>query len=348
MPILAPDSAHRGFLDPGTGRVFGWADRTLGWAEGWWRDPRQPLAGQDLDDFMQQAVAGITGLPGNLVRPRWQVEPPTLPPLTTDWCAVGVTTSTPLGFPFAAEVFDPTAAPNGFVRQTDTEEFDVLCSFYGPHADGNAVALRQGLMVAQNREAFQLLDMGLIQTSGRTRVPELLKQQYLMRVDITFSMRRLVHQVYPVLFFLSTPLAETTDTGYRTTREGVPPGSVGVEPTPLTETEVLDIPFQYLGAPQAGQPILRYTFVERVSFLGNLAGSAATVPIDSTATATVIFDIEINSINFGMMIFSPGVIAAAFSGPAQTFQPSDVLTVTPRDADLTLRYISGNLLGTQP
>ncbi len=206
---------------------FKYGDRVLGWGEGFWGDSSLPSAGQDLDDFMQQVVAGVTGLPGNLVRPRWQPEPPNAPPITATetpgnapvvpcWAAVGVTRSTPLGFPASTEITQGAAAPLGFSQQSDQEEFDIRCSFYGKMADTYAIVLRSGLMVAQNRECLQLANIGFITTSGRTRVPTLTQGQWWMRVDITASFRREVRTFYPVLYYLSAPAKVITDTGLGT------------------------------------------------------------------------------------------------------------------------------------
>jgi hypothetical protein len=216
VPQIAPNSARRGFLLPGTGAAFA-LGQPYGWDQGYWDASRLPLTGQALDDFMQQIVAGITGLPGDLVRPRWQVEPTTLPDIDTNWLAVGVTRSTPLGFPAAVEVYNPTTGA-AFSQQSDQEEFELLCSAYGPAADAYAVAIRSGFMVAQNREALQLVGVGLVQTSGRTRLPTLLKEQWWMRVDITVTLRREVRNFYPVLSLLSGEVQVITDVGYATDR----------------------------------------------------------------------------------------------------------------------------------
>lgn len=344
QPNIRPDSSRRGFILPGTGIPFGLDEALLGFDEGQWTADL-PTSGQSLDDFLQQVVAGVTGLDQSLVRPRWQAEPPTLPPLTTDWAAIGVTKSTPLGFPYAREIVGADGVA-GFSQQSDQEEFDLLCSFYGPHADGNAVALRGGLMVHQNRECLQIANIGLITVGGRTRVPTLLKTEYLMRVDTTATFRREVRHFYPVLFYLSAPFKLIMDDGSSVAPRVRRPPPRDVVPIDAEAAEVFDIPFQYLGTPQAGEPILIYTFVERFSLLGNQAGSAATVPADGIATETTIFDLAINDTNFGMMIFSAGERSAIFAGTAQTFNASDRLIVTPRRTDASLTNISGNFLGT--
>lgn len=206
------NSSTRGFLTPGTGFPFGFDSAGLGFDAGLWAG-NPSRSGQPLDDFMQQVACGVTGLPGNLVFPRWQEEPPNLPDIGTNWAAVGVTRSEPWGFPVDTELTAGAAASSGYSQQSDQEEFDVLCSFYGHKADGYAVLYRQGLMVAQNRECLQLLNIGLVRTSGRTRVPSLVKQRYLWRVDITATFLREVRAFYPVLYFLSSPIALETDTG---------------------------------------------------------------------------------------------------------------------------------------
>ena len=227
MPPHALNSSFRGFLLPGTGIPFTEDLDSLGFDASYWDS--HPYGGQQLDDLMQQVVSGVTGLRGDLVRPRWQVEPPNAPPITHTeaasnlpvercWAAVGVTTSTPLGFPANTEIAQPGATcdsdnANGFQQQSDQEEFDVLTSFYGRDADRYAVALRAGLMVAQNREVMQILGIGLVNTSGRTRVPTLTQGQWWMRVDITVTFRREVREYYPVLYFLSAHGTLTTDTG---------------------------------------------------------------------------------------------------------------------------------------
>lgn len=104
------------------------------------------------------------------------------------------------------------------------------------------------------------------------------------------------------------------------------------------------VPIQFLGVPQAGQPITRYTFGQAVSFPVNLAGS--TCSAGAAATAAQIHDIAKNGANFATMSFAAGATSVTFAGPAQSFIAGDVLTITPRATDTTLANISGYLAGT--
>ena len=57
--------------------------------------PSAPLEDDALDAVLQAMVVGITGLSGDLVRSQWQVVSPKQPERYTNWCAIGVLTSTP-------------------------------------------------------------------------------------------------------------------------------------------------------------------------------------------------------------------------------------------------------------
>lgn len=104
------------------------------------------------------------------------------------------------------------------------------------------------------------------------------------------------------------------------------------------------VPIQYLGIPQASAPITRYTFAGAVSFAANLAGSICTAGV--AATASTIFDIAKNGTNFATMTFAASGTTATFAGSAQSFAAGDVLTITPRTTDATLKNLSGVLIGT--
>ena len=179
--------------------------------------PLPPAVEDDrpLEDFLQSIIVGITGLPGPMVRPRWQPEPPALPPRGTDWAAIGIVRSTPDVFAFERHV--PIGdGDDEFQRH---EVFDLECSFYGPNADEYADLLRDGLAVAQNREPLFLVGIGVVQSGIRTRAPILLKEKWLKRSDLTVTLRREIRRTYPVLTVLKAGGTLVDDTGASTTFE---------------------------------------------------------------------------------------------------------------------------------
>jgi hypothetical protein len=104
------------------------------------------------------------------------------------------------------------------------------------------------------------------------------------------------------------------------------------------------LPIQFLGAPQADQPITRHTFGEALSLPADLAGS--TCSAGATAAAAQIHDVARNGTNFATISFAPGVSQASLAGSAQSFVLGDVLTITARATDATLADISGYLAGS--
>lgn len=167
----------------------------------------RPLEDDALAAALQAMVVGITGLPGNMVRPRWQPVVPKQPEVGTDWCAIGVTTDDSTDYP--AVIHDGTGDGDDQLQRWD--EFTVLASFYGPNAMGFADLLRDGLYIAQNREQMQADDMDLIEVGTRTTAPDLLNQQWIRRYDLPIRIRRKSVRTYPVLNILSADSTVTTD-----------------------------------------------------------------------------------------------------------------------------------------
>lgn len=158
-----------------------------------------PLEGDALDAEFQKAVVGITGLPGAMVRPRWQPGNPKQPEPGVDWCAIGVTLQTPDATPHIQH--DP--AGNGLDRLKRHEAINVLCTFYGPNGMRYAATLRDGLQMPQNLEALALVNIGLNNAGDITAVPELINQQWVKRYDIPLTFSRQVVREYGVLNVLS-------------------------------------------------------------------------------------------------------------------------------------------------
>lgn len=162
-------------------------------------DGPQPLEGDKLVDFLQSVVVGCTGLDGQWVRPRWQPEPPNLPAADQNWCAVGTIDRVSDTYAVVTHDGDGEGADN-LQRQQD---ITMLCSFYGPDADSYAELLRDGLQIAQNREALQLANMAVKSTGDAVPAPSLVKERWLYRIDVRVTFTRQINRRYPVLNLLS-------------------------------------------------------------------------------------------------------------------------------------------------
>jgi hypothetical protein len=171
-----------------------------------------PLEGLALLEFLLGWVVGVSGLPGMLVRPRWQPEPPDIPQSGTCWAAIGVQRRPSDEYPYS----DWNALKNAFMLQRH-EELVLLTSFYDTGstglADMYAAQFRDGAAIAQNREPLVLAGMNLVKVGDLITVPSLLKLQWLYRVDLEISIRREIDRTYPVLTLESASGYIYTDTG---------------------------------------------------------------------------------------------------------------------------------------
>ena len=147
-----------------------------------------------LDVDVQKTVAGITGFALNNVVPRWQQKPPAQPEIDVNWVAVGVSST--------VTNYRPAVVHRGEDGGSDVlmaqEQLTCLLSFYGPAASGYAKVLRDGIQIAQNREAMSLLGLSLVEIGRATTLPAVVGQLWQRRVDFELVLRRQVTWVYAV------------------------------------------------------------------------------------------------------------------------------------------------------
>jgi hypothetical protein len=182
IPNQATDSRRPGYLQP--------------------QEPPYPdaqiIPGQPLENFLQQWVAGVAYMEETLVRPRWQLVPPNLPDVGTDWCAVGILDTRPVGIYPAAWPWI-YGEPYNVVQYQRHEEFELLCTFYGPQADEYASNLHDGACVWQNYAPLRLVGVKLVEVHESRHAPELVKNQWLKRIDKEITFRRIIRKNYPIL-----------------------------------------------------------------------------------------------------------------------------------------------------
>lgn len=158
-----------------------------------------PLEDTELDAVFQQMIVGLTGLPGNLVRPRWQSTVPKQPEAAVNWCAVGV-----MNFESDANpVMTHDAGGEGSDTFQRHEILTVLASFYGPAASANASLARDGIFVSQNNAMLGTYSMGLVNVGPKRTAPELVNQQWIRRYDLEIMVRRQIVRTYNVRNILS-------------------------------------------------------------------------------------------------------------------------------------------------
>lgn len=155
-----------------------------------------PINDRPLEDIFHETIVGITGLPPEMVRPRFQPVVPNQPGFEENWCAFAVN---PIDQDtFAHEKHLPSLETNGVNEVSRDEMMEVFASFYG--ASGRLYMTRwlNGLALSQNR--YQLLSYGikLVGFGKPVSVPALLKDKWTRRVDLTAQFSRRLIQTYAV------------------------------------------------------------------------------------------------------------------------------------------------------
>lgn len=153
--------------------------------------------GLTFRQFLQTIFVGVSGLPGDLVRPRWQKNPPKTPDIDVNWLAIGITQSKG-----DANAFTGLDKDGNNLTQRH-EELEVQCAFYGPDAYDNATLVRDGFQIQQNLEAMRAANMGFVSATDATQVPDLVNELWRERFEMTVFLRREILRVYPILSVLS-------------------------------------------------------------------------------------------------------------------------------------------------
>jgi hypothetical protein len=158
--------------------------------------PISPLPPDDAswDAIIQKFTKQVTGLPGNLVRPRWQTISPRMPEPNVNWVAIGYTMERTDPNPSIVHNYNL----NG--KQCDVlirhERITALASFYGPNSSALAKLFRDQLYFPQNAALLLQYDAGVNSIGNLSTVPELRNQQWVKRYDFSFTLSRKLVREY--------------------------------------------------------------------------------------------------------------------------------------------------------
>lgn len=150
---------------------------------------------QELGDIFQAFIVGITSLPGDMVRPRFQTEPPPMPAVGEDWCAFAVKSITPDDGPY----FDQKDETMDSIRH---EELTLFLSFYGDHGQSIANVLQAGLGIPQNIAQLKAQKIKFIKVGEIITAPDFLNNQYVHRYDLTAVFKRKTLRTFAVKSFV--------------------------------------------------------------------------------------------------------------------------------------------------
>lgn len=152
-----------------------------------------PIPGNlTLTRFIQTVLVGISGLPGPMVRPKWQIEPPKQPNICVNWMSFGIENANPDANGYLS------TDNNGVTTSQRHEELEISCDLYGPEALEIYGILRDGFQLPQNRFALEQANMGFINILSARRIPDLINERFVNRRVTTINLRREIQRLYPI------------------------------------------------------------------------------------------------------------------------------------------------------
>lgn len=160
----------------------------------------EPQDDDALVDALQEVIVGVTAIPSDLVRPRWQPEPPQRPDFDVDWAAFGLVSDLKDQSSYQGVVGTPSEPALTVERDSIVT---MLLSIYGPNASGLIDRFRDGLMIDQNRDGLFAQNMALVEIQDAITLPAKIQERWVKRVDVRVLFRRRTTRVYPVRTLLS-------------------------------------------------------------------------------------------------------------------------------------------------
>ncbi|WP_298165109.1 hypothetical protein [Novosphingobium sp.] len=152
-----------------------------------------PINDEALDNLFRGVISAVTGLTARNVVRRFNPEPGAPPQFDGTWAAVGVLAIDDDDYPYQALQADDT------YKLVQHEVLQVMASFYGAKAQQAARAARNGLQIAQNREALTAAGI-VLQDAGRpVRAPEMINSRWANRIDVTFTFKRQTADTFAIL-----------------------------------------------------------------------------------------------------------------------------------------------------
>ena len=146
-----------------------------------------------LQEFLQTILVGISGIQGDLVRPKEQINPPKMPDILTNWIAFHVNESVP-----DANAYNGLNSA-GQSQSQRQERLELALSIYGPDSFEISRVVRDGLWVQQNLELMRAYGMGLVEVSRIIHMPELINERWFQRFDMSVFLNMETLRTYRVL-----------------------------------------------------------------------------------------------------------------------------------------------------
>jgi len=151
-----------------------------------------------LTGFIQTVLAGVSGLPGQMVVPQLQVDPPKDPDIEIDWMDFVIDVQRP-----DANAYENVDSDTGATDFQRNEDMEILCNVYGAHAHETYGLIRDGFQLQQNRAALYLSNMGFTKVTEAKRVPDLVNERFRTKLAFGVYIQRMIQRTYTIRTIVS-------------------------------------------------------------------------------------------------------------------------------------------------
>lgn len=155
-----------------------------------------PHYDEALENDLLPWISGVSGLPAEMVFPRWTDPPPATPAAGLTWCE----------FDTSVQPGEMPAISTGDQYKDVMQQNEVLavnCSFYGPGGQAVAALFRDGLYVTQNNAELNKIGPTFVSCGALIPAPELIDNQWQRRYNLTVTLHRQVVREYGIQSILS-------------------------------------------------------------------------------------------------------------------------------------------------
>lgn len=175
-----------------------------------------PLDDAALEDLFHDVIQGLLGFTdGKLIRPRFQPNPPNMPGFDEDWVSFSITPERRDFSPYLRHTPEDNDGAGSTTSEQD-QRFTMLLSFYGPNAGMYQGLFEDGIKIEQNREALDAAGIAWQGNGDSFRLPALMKERWVNRLDQRAYFSRRIIRTYPVLSLASASVRSLDNEQYLT------------------------------------------------------------------------------------------------------------------------------------
>lgn len=146
--------------------------------------------GLTLTQYIQTILVGLSDLPGNMVRPKWQRDPPSQPDV--NWLAFGIDVTTPDANSYVG------LNSQGNVESQRHSRLEIGCAATGPRCLELYGLIRDGFQIQPNLFTLRAANLGFVEVTRGVHIPDLVNEKFIDRILFSVVLNHETIRIYPI------------------------------------------------------------------------------------------------------------------------------------------------------